>query len=68
MSVLESYKRIQEGATEVDMLNDAKNKMTASHVATLLDSGQPEQAQSLFEIQMHANKTIANFKKANPKE
>ena len=65
MSTIEQLQQIEQGATEVEMFNQAKNESAANAVSTLLETGQPQQAYSLFATTVHANRTVANFKKAN---
>lgn len=65
MSVLEQLQQIKSGATEIEMFNQAKNKSAANAVSTLLETGQPEQAYSMFKTTVHANKTVANIKRAS---
>lgn len=61
MRFADAYMRIKGGATEADMLNDARNEMSASYVKQLLDVGKGEQAQSVFEATMLTNKTVSRF-------
>ena len=65
MSTVEQLQQIEQGATEVEMFNQAKNASTANAIGTLLETGQPEQAYSLFRTTVHANKTVSNIKRAN---
>ncbi len=44
------------------MFNNARNEMSASYIKQLLDAGKGEQAQSVFETTMLANKTVSRFK------
>ena len=65
MSTVEQLQQIEQGATEVEMFNQAKNASTANAIGTLLETGQSEQAYSLFRTTVHANKTVSNIKRAN---
>lgn len=63
MRFADAYKQIKGGATEADMFNSARNEMSASYIKQLLDAGKGEQAQSVFETTMLANKTVSRFKR-----
>ena len=65
MNTFEQLQQIEQGATEVEMLNHAKDASTANTIGTLLDAGQAEQAYSMFRTTVHANKTVSNIKRAN---
>ena len=65
MSTIEQLQQIQNGATEVEMFNQAKNKSVANAINVLLETGQSEQAYSMFKTTVYANKTVANIKRAN---
>lgn len=65
MSVIEQLRQIQDGATEVEMFNQAKNESAANVVNALLETGQPQQAYSLFRTTVHTNETASNIKRAN---
>lgn len=65
MSTIEQLQQIQNGATEVEMFNQAKNASIANAIGTLLETGQSEHAYSMFKTTVHANKTVANIKRAN---
>lgn len=65
MSTIEQLQQIQNGTTEVEMFNQAKNKSVANAINVLLEAGQSEQAYSMFKTTVHANKTVANIKRAN---
>lgn len=61
MSTVEQLQQIEHGATEVEMYNNAHNKMTANYIGQLLDAGKGEQAYSVYYTTMHANKTVDSF-------
>lgn len=65
MSTIEQLQQIEQGATEVEMFNQAKDASTANAIGTLLDAGQAEQAYSMFRTTVHANKAVSNIKRAN---
>ncbi len=62
MGFADACMQIKGGATESDMLNNARNELSASYIKQLLDAGKGEQAQSVFETTMLANKTVFRFK------
>lgn len=61
MSILKDLSAIKSGATEVEMYNNARNRMTANYIGQLLDAGKGEQAQSVYYTTKHANKTVDSF-------
>ena len=61
MSTLKDFAAIKSGATEVEMYNNTRNKMTANYIGQLLDAGKGQQAQSVYLTTMHANKTVDSF-------
>lgn len=65
MPIVKDLIAIKSGATEVEMFNQAKNASTANIIGTMLEAGQSEQAYSMFKTTVHANKTVANIKRAN---
>lgn len=62
MSIVKDLAAIKSGASEVEMYNNARNKVTASYIGQLLDAGKGEQANNVYQITMHANKTVDSFK------
>lgn len=65
MSTVEQLQQIDQGATEVEMFNQAKNKSVANAINVSLEAGQSEQAYSMFKTTVHANKTVDNIKRAS---
>ena len=63
MEFADAYKQIKGGATEADMLNGARNEMSASYIKQLLDAGKGEQAQSVFEITTQTSEAVSRFKR-----
>ncbi|WP_415928179.1 hypothetical protein [Slackia piriformis] len=63
MKFADAYTQIKGGATEADMLNNARNEMAASFIKQLLAAGKDEQAQSVFETTMLTSETVSRFKR-----